>query len=143
MFFSDLNFTDSTTKFAIYIFIQLTCNFFFRRDSMELPARVRTLSGDHSSQSSLFTTRTQNSSPRSETPPRSSSGRSKRRSSTALSDGSRGTWPSFNAPRNFYLDFNNSHEIDTFFNITGANSNPNVSGVDEIIFNPIKRSYSF
>ena len=110
---------------------------------MELPARVRTLSGDLSSQSSLFTSRTQNSSPRSETPPRFSSGRSsKRRSSTALSDESRGTWPTFNAPRNFYLDFNNSHEIDTFFNITGANSNPNVSGVDEIIFNPIKRSYS-
>ena len=109
---------------------------------MELPARVRTLSGDLSSQSSLFTTRTQNSSPRSDTPPRSSSGRQMRRSSTALSDESRGTCPTFNAPRNFYFDFSNSHEIDTLFNISGANSNPNVSGVDEIIFKPIKRSYS-
>ena len=110
---------------------------------MELPARVRNLSEEHSSQSSLFTTRTRNSSLRSETSPRSSSGQSKRRSSTALSDVSRGTWPTFNAARNFNLDFNNSYEFDTLFNITGANSNPNVSGVDELIYNPIRRSSSF
>ena len=112
---------------------------------MELPARVRNLSEENSSRSSLYTTRTRNSSLRSElgrSSSRPSSGQSKRRPSTGLSDVSIGTWPSFNTATNFNLDFNNSYDLDTLFNITGANSNPDRSGVDELIYNPIKRSSS-
>ena len=51
-------------------------------------------------------------------------------------------WPSFITASNSNLDIEGFYEPNTLFNITGANSNPERTGVDEIIFNPINRSSS-